>query len=890
MASIYIVPNPPDTYKSLILAGSFTFVSARSIFPGSFSPSGVYPNQLVTNIEYHTKVVQINNGIQTELFSGVYSLNISGSSSGTDSSYTTSVSPGYSYKVYYGWKLTSQQTGDIYEALSYTFEYVVENKLPLKRWTCTDVILRLLDLAEPIRKGDKPRFRLEGDNGDGQPYTGQAAQFDTSLSPEFAFTKQTLRECLQEVGQVIHGEPRLTPKKDSDGTWYYEVSYDLYGQMKPWKHANRRYFKKNVAQNVNDYATSLDTHAENLINKQTDWEGTITEPYAGGAKTTRTENMYVQITETNMLIPTSYPIYTVEDVEWVRNVNGTITSVSLKPYLFESSIYNAQLSSYEDLYPNSKAYALTYTQGEKNITGLSFKPEHPVSEIFQNYAILNVLRAASGDSSLTIEDAVAEDGGYVEGGYPQLCFRVTYTPIYQSRVGQTKPYYPDYARPAAMIYNQQANVIESRAYGENLKGVIARLGNAEKSYTYHLARLQQIPKPGMYFDKDYVISGVYVEYLPTIINATVALTKDFNRISRYVGISSVKRFSQVSQTMAQERNVLYQEYIVIGDYVAPDSDSRMRASMLNSFAWLFNRAYAIAPVTCVVAWGESYGGQNLPAVCLPVIASSFGNSVSFSWQYADNYSAGAVSKFASNGSSTALVQGYYQNDSQYTDYYGRMYYYNYDLRRFGETLTSDNLLDVANALPASTVPVSTNGWFSTMGQAPELIRKDSREKLQVNVQINLVTNRKNMIIGSALASYCGAVRGIEADENAARLYIFPEPLNKFTDHLESYITQKLADLPSSAVEVDDTNTLNGFFTITGTAAASGKAWAIVTPQTTTTEQVEDEEGDVTTQTVTHGGDLLIGENVDIEQGQAISPVYFCKKREVFDQTVWKDLR
>lgn len=800
---------------------------------------------------------------------------------------------GYYRIQYSGQNVRKYVNGEQYQYDQYSFYFdilVIENRLPLKKWTCTDVILRLLDLAEPIRKGDKPRFRLEGDNGDGAAYTGQAAQFDTILSPEFAFTKQTLRECLQEVGQVIHGEPRLTPKKDSDGTWYYEVSYDLYGQMKPWKHANRRYFKKNVAQNVNDYATALDTHAENLINKQTDWEGTITEPYAGGAKTTRTENMYVQITETNMLIPTSYPIYTVDDVEWVRNVNGTITSVSLKPYLFESSIYNAQLSSYEDLYPNSKAYALTYTQGEKNITGLSFKPEHPVSEIFQNYAILNVLRAASGDSSLTIEDAVAEDGGYVEGGYPQLCFRVTYTPIYQSRVGQTKPYYPDYTRPAAMIYNQQANVIESRAYGENLKGVIARLGNAEKSYTYHLARLQQIPKPGMYFDKDYVISGVYVEYLPTIINATVALTKDFNRISRYVGISSVKRFSQVSQTMAQERNVLYQEYIVIGDYVEPDNDSRMRASMLYSFAWMFSRMYSIGPITCVVAWGESYGGQNLPAVCLPVIASSFGNSVSFSWQYADNYSAGAVSKFASNGSSGALVQGYFQNDSQYTDYYGRMYYYNFDLRSRWTSLTADNYLDLANALPASTVPVSTNGWVSTMGQNPALMRKDSREKLQVNVQINLVTNRKNMIIGSALASYCGAVRGIEADENSARLYILPEPLNKFTDHLESYITQKLADLPSSAVEVDDTNTLNGFFTVTGTAAASGKAWAIVTAQTTTTEQVEDEEGDVTTQTVTHGGDLLIGENVDIEQGQAISPVYFCKKREVFDQTVWKDLR
>lgn len=776
-----------------------------------------------------------------------------------------------------------------------TFTFLtVENRLPLKKWTCTDVILRLLDLAEPIRKGDKPRFRLEGDNGDGQPYTGQAAQFDTILSPEFAFTKQTLRECLQEVGQVIHGEPRLTPKKDGDGTWYYEVSYDLYGQMKPWKHANRRYFKKNVAYNVNDYATALDTHAENLINKQTDWEGTITEPYAGGAKTTRTENMYVQITETNMLIPTSYPIYTVEDVEWVRNVNGTITSVSLKPYLFESSIYNAQLSSYEDLYPNSKAYALTYTQGEKNITGLSFKPEHPVSEIFQNYAILNVLRAASGDSSLTIEDAVAEGGGYVEGGYPQLCFRVTYTPIYQSRVGQTKPYCPDYARPAAMIYNQQANVIESRAYGENLKGVIARLGNAEKSYTYHLARLQQIPKPGMYFDKDYVISGVYVEYLPTIINATVALTKDFNRISRYVGISSVKRFSQVSQTMAQERNVLYQEYLVIGDYVEPDSDTRMGRSMLLSFATVFSHSVAMNPVSCVVAWGESYSGNYLPAVCLPVIASSFGNSVSFSWQYADNYSAGAVSKFASNGSSNALVQGYYQNDSQYTDYYGRMYYYNFDLRSSWTPFTEDNYLDIATSLPSASASFVPEGFFSTAGGMPYLMRKDSREKLQVNVQVNLVTNRKNMIIGSALASYCAAVRGMSAtDAGVARLYILPEPLNKFTDHLESYITQKLADLPYSTVTVDISGVLNnndGYFTITGTAAASGKAWAIVTPQTTTTEQVEDEEGDVTTQTVTHGGDLLLGENMEISSGEAIPTIYFSKKEEVFDKTVWKDIR
>ena len=91
---------------------------------------------------------------------------------------------------------------------NYSFYYiisVVENKLPLKKWSITDVINRTLDLAEPIRKGEMPRFRLN---------TEQAEQFDKIPAPEFSFTKQTLRECLQEVGHFIHGEPRLTPKNE----------------------------------------------------------------------------------------------------------------------------------------------------------------------------------------------------------------------------------------------------------------------------------------------------------------------------------------------------------------------------------------------------------------------------------------------------------------------------------------------------------------------------------------------------------------------------------------------------------------------------------------------------------------------------------------------------
>ena len=889
MASVFITPNTPTSYKDPLPAGSFYFVPANEIFEGSFSFGGIYPNVTIYYIRYWIKVVQVTEVGETQLYLANFEKSHTGSTSGNEDGYKATLSTGFSYKVYYGWQFWSAQspTGspEYEEALSYSFSKVVENALPLKKWTVTEGIKRLLQLAVPIRKGDYPMFVLEGDNGDGQPYTGQAAQFDTIPLPEIAMTKQTLRECLQQIGEIVHGEPRATAVK-KDGKWVYQITYDTYGGEKVWKHANRPHVAKSIAQSINEYATSTDSATENLISQIKDYTGVTVEPYEGGGQSVRTETMYVRIEEGNMIIKTQRPVYFFPQENGLELYwNGNWYDCTA--YLYEQSVYNTQLSAYKDDPSESKAYGLYYIRGEKNIYGLNFKQDDPFLPAFENYAIVNIIQAVTGQKP--------SFGTGETNSYATLIFRVRYTPFFNARVAQTKPNYRDYKYPAQLIYNQSANLVDARAFGENLKGVIARLGNAEKSHTYMLTRLKQIPKAGMKFDDDYYISAVYTEDMASYYRCTVALTKDFNRISQFIGVPSEKRYSQVSQTMAAERNVLYQEYLVIGDYVEPDSDSRIGRSMLLSFATVFSHSVAMNPVSCVVAWGESYGGQNLPAVVLSVVTCAFGNSVSFSWEYQDSYSAGAVSTWKNNGGAGGVVvTGYYQDDYRYTDYYGRMYYYNFDLRSSWTPFTEDNYLDIATSLPSASASFVPEGFFSTAGGMPYLMRKDSREKLQVNVQINLVTNRKNMIIGSALASYCAAVRGMSAtDAGVARLYILPEPLNKFTDHLESYITQKLADLPYSTVTVDISGVLNnndGYFTITGTAAASGKAWAIVTPQTTTTEQVEDEEGDVGPQTVTHGGDLLLGENMEISSGEAIPTIYFTKKEEVFDKTVWKDIR
>lgn len=765
---------------------------------------------------------------------------------------------------------TTRYMGD---AQHYKFTYyisVVENKLPLKPWTITEVINRTLDLAETIRKGEKPRFRLQGMNADGSIQPGsQADKFDKILAPQFSFTKQTLRECLQEIGKVVHGEPRLEPKKDEDGVYYYEVSYDMFAAQDKSGIWTKPYILKTVSQVIDSYTAWLDSNAENLVNQLDKYSGVIVEPYRGGAKTVRTENLYVRIEEGNMLIPTQYPIYTVDKLEYVYVEDNKIKSVDITPWLFERSVYDTELSSYAEQYPYSKAFALWFSQGSKNIQGLNFKVDAAVAAVFKNNAIVNILHQAIG-TSYTIPE------------YPTMAFRVTYTPFYNARVAQTKPNYKEFNRPAALIFNQQANIVESRYYGENLKGAVARIGNIDLSLTYRLYSVADIPQAGQMYDDNYYISAVSVEYLPTCILCTIGLSRDFNRLSAYIGINSEKRYSEVSQTQAVERNTLWREYIVVGDPEEPDNDSLIGQELIHAIASTFSQDQTYEPLTDVTVWGQSYNGNDLNYVRLPIISSAFGNSISFSWTYEDNYSAGAISHYENK---TGGAQGYFQNNYPYGDYYGRLYYYNFDIHSVTKLLTPETLTKVGMDLPKGEKPLIDSSYITTMGKMPYVLRKDNREVLQCNYQIDFVTNT-DIIIGSALASYCPALRGTDKTLEA-RLYVFPTELNKFTDHIEAWEDVKLSELPSERIFYTNSN---GQFIVQGFVfPASGKSWAIVTAQTELPEEaVENEKGETYQLKRTKGGDLLIGQNKEVTAGQAFTPIYFTAKREIFDRTVWKD--
>lgn len=829
----------------------------------------------------------------------------------------------------------------LYGFTATTLIYVVSNVAPLPRWNAKTVINRLLVKAETLRKSQTPRFHLNAE---------QAEEFEKIEMPELHLTNSTLREALQTVGSYIHGEPRL------NGT---EISYDMYGGSERTVVDFSKYFSKSFQQSIDSALTSIDSTVDNLVSTIGYAKGVMVEPYSGGYKTVRTETLYARIQDDNMIIATTYPINRIIKLE-SGTIGGKYGGTDLTPYVFEASEYT-RLSSYSSLYPTSRAYAIYYTQGEKNIEGLNFRVPNAISPVFENYAILNILRAATGDNNLTT-------------AYTNLAFRVTYESVSSARVKQSKQYIADFNRVSEIAYNQGQNLIESSYYGEHLKGVVARLGNVDKVLTLYQRGAAVVPKVGTLYDDDYYISAVAVEYQPYFTKISCALSKDFNRYSDYVGINSTKRFYEISERQAYDSFINYRDYVVIGDAVTADTGEAK--TLLQNISEI-KSAFDTTPrtgVSCVVARGlarsnngtidnkelvtaavtavsvkftkhdvtgvQSIGddeaitiegsltyydkdtqsretveriitNKTLPytlsradlqqtfesfditkviradgkttSVCtvetlsdlneviLPVQAFAMGNAVVFTFKYQDNYSAGDNATWKQSGSD---VSGFYQNSVPYKDYYGNMEYLTLNYYQYATLPVVDWSSpspdhwqnDIGIALPDTSLPagdgskISGVGLFLSTGDDPLWLQVGSTEVPTITYQIELVTNRRGLIIGSALAGNFKLI-GQSDDVHVKNVYVLPYRINKFAMKLDPSNLNALQNCGQVEFKGGQGTTRDYLKAKTYTGTTTGQSWAIIDSVT---------------------GDILLAENKEIGTNESVfgSNIWFTLVHDI----------
>ena len=402
--------------------------------------------------------------------------------------------------------------------------------------TITMVVESLLNTCETIRKGDTPLITFNKEQAEG---------YKNTLCPEMSFSKQTLWEALRQVGGVIHSMPRI-----KNNVLYFD-SYDSvsYSDIK-----DKNCISETGIFDIEQYCSTIESSVDNLIAMDNSSQGAI-QDYGGLFKTIRTEENTYKITEDNCYIETSLPIGKILKVEVGYLSDGTYVG-DITPYIFEKSEYEA-LSSYDETYPTSKAFAIYYKLGQNNIGGLNFKVEDAVSPIFRGMAIKNIIEHKLGQSSGWFDNLFSTFKVF------DLQFRVTYQPYYSATLRQVKPNLKDLKFKSVLSYTQGANSISTTAYGEHLKGVVSRLGTPEKRKTYILKHLSEVPNAGDKYDKDYRISEVNCEYHKDYILCDIGLSKKFNRWNNYVGVDNELRMYEVSNTQVSERPVIWEDYAVI---------------------------------------------------------------------------------------------------------------------------------------------------------------------------------------------------------------------------------------------------------------------------------------------------------------------------------------
>jgi hypothetical protein len=705
----------------------------------------------------------------------------------------------------------------------YQFKYTlngVSNRYPLKPYTITDCINRVLELAETILLGETPRYTLND---------AQATEFDKIKAPEFTMTQCTLREQLKIIGNYIHAEVRLGGY-DANGVYKpNQIFFDKYGQTNKTSLANAPYVYRGQKQDISQYCTDVQTNASNIVNSLNYAQGVVIEPDISNTKTLRTESINLKLTESTSKVMTQLPIYKITKVEcglYDDNGDSLVGIVDITPYVFEAHEYFSTLSSYEGAYPYAKTYAIYYTQGEKGLDGLFFKPESALNPVWKNYAITNILNAATGQN---------EGNKTFEDHFPTLCFRVSYLPIYEAKFSHNKQLVIPSSKKFSQVYNQSDNLIETSYYGENIKGVAQRLGNVEQTRTYYLHNIDGIPKVQDSID-GFVISAVNTELLWGYIKCTVALSKGFNRISQYVGINSNKRIAEVSEKQAYKRDILIKEYVVLGNFdEQKDMENSKIFKHINSVYQTFipdteNKIKLIS--ACVFS---PYSNADKKAIVqplkLPVVSSAFGNSLVFSFAFKDNYSAGEQIQVID---SSLSPKPYWQTDTPYCNYYGRIKYADVML-----------LNDIENkGLNQANTPTYLGEDDSIIkSEQPYLIRKDSREILSFNFEVEFVTTRSDCIIGSALASFNPLVTTSDRKPQV-RFY------NRKIGAFETIITDDKYAVGSMA-------RIGNEIAIYFPDATMFESWAIVMPVYNEKEQeFEDEDGNVIIIKEKKGGEVL----------------------------------
>lgn len=738
----------------------------------------------------------------------------------------------------------------LWAKLVYTLQAIQDIPDEGKR-TVTDVINRVLDVGVEARSAYaidgvtllKPYYKLDPDF---------AEMFSKIDAPEYMFTRATLYEVLLEIGTTnnIGAIPKLL--WDWNTNTPSIISFTLTGtdEVYTLPEDATGYLTLNHSVDAESYCGAIESYVENMVNTVLDGQGTVVEPSRNGYQTMRAPEGEFYTDDNIAQLNMQFPVYEVNKMEQGRVSSNSDKVGDITGYVFENAEY-ATLNSYSGNFPNSKEFAIKYTQGSNAIDGFTVTPE--------TATILGI----NGRDKKYAAIAIAENqnAGNADGGIANFAYRVNYSPIVGARVRQYKPYKNTHPRNNILYYNQSANTVESSYMGNNMKYYLARIGNDLYVVTYKYKHWSSLPKIGQVFN-DMYIAQVNVLCEQDFIVATLYLTPNFNRLNQNVGINSTRRQYEVSERQSVKRDINKSEFIIISRTQATQFEApTLQKFGIKAFYNTFIANKDSGRVKNAIVQGFEKGtpttdpiGAAVQAPILRSVASvSFGNSLLFYWQFKDNYGAGQQALYLD--SAKKLVK-----DAPYGNYYGRFYWLKaaYYFNVFPESVeTWDNQAGkpteqgIFNKLPYIDITPEIADKAVEMTIA---VDKDSREHIGMTLQYHIQAELESIVIGSELTAknslvYEGAIKW--------KVVLLPYRLNQLRnivviDPVKARVVVDATDDLSNMIRWQDGQRYITIIAPTNPTENTYKSWAIVNADT---------------------DELCLGENLEIAPYAKISNLY-----------------
>lgn len=617
--------------------------------------------------------------------------------------------------------------------------------------TCADAVDRLFKIV-PTRlldnssqKPQPPTFYLSDES---------RAVLELVNAPEFMFTNKNLFEVLKIIGGVCNGIPYLDIQ-DQEEEWG-RVSYlFLSSREEQSTDVNTNYTSSTSSLDCEDYAASYDVYANNVINSENQTDNLCVEPSYHYGVSVRSDT--IEISESNMMIPTQSPIYKIVALQYIRNDTGAITNIQ---NIVEEAVYKT-LSDYPQTNGDTewKGNYLYYKQGQKNIYGLTYKVSSNVYSAASNkIAIKNIIGASQWESNLTTP------------------FIIQYIPFTNSKFRYYKTDAPARDMFGTMFNSQSANITDVDALGKNMNANINKTGNIFKTQQTIVKKLVEIPKIGTRTSDGYFVNTVDTEFnaYRCIINTT--FVKDYQKISEFININSQQRYYQISEKMALDRYITTNMFYIFGmPTLKVDPTNALGGLVNHNYLWdLFHTTkYRIK---CANTLRYSKGDMILTGSQLPLKTYITGNAISMIMDFDDNYGTGyqAIDYSGVTSDTNALCNKALRYSDEDGEIDAMLVVFGGD-SFFDTSITwSSNLQEMyknnAKTYPENVMNLGNNDFTPPsqiisvdedtgpmgrqVGQQALWLYKDNREIIHLNMMYHFLTNDTNIVIGQALTSEC----------------------------------------------------------------------------------------------------------------------------------------